>query len=250
MRFRGVNRRGARDQAKKPVPLDQRFAALFQAGDSWFDADSVATSGGKVVSFVDRRDATHLLTQANPTYQVSTPAASAAFNNKSTAAFSNAFYLSNRPTSSWVFLHGLSEVYTVTKYNYAGLGVFLETWNAGNGYQLYTANPGDAAFTIYRPTTGEGLTVTGLSGASPAVTHTVIEATQASIKITGKTEQSRAVTGTAAAAGKPLALGARGAGSVPWVGELRSMYIFQRVLTAAERATVEAYIVADCGVVL
>lgn len=250
MRTRGVSRRAAREQTKKPgQTLAQQFSALFQTGDSWFDADNVATSGGKVVSFVDRRDGAHLLTQADTTYQAGVPSTSALFGGKNVASLSAHYYQSNRAASAWSYLNGVSEVYIVARYNFAALGVLLETASGStNGYLLFSSNPGDLAFWVWRPTTLVAAGQTSLSGVAASVTRTVVQSGQMGLKVTGKTEATSVISESTPGAAKTLAFGARAAANSPWVGEFRSLYTFQRNLTAPERAIVEAYIIADCGV--
>ncbi len=88
-----------------------QFRALFTPGvDSWFDADNVNVSSGNTVSWIDVMDSTHLLQQASSSSQADAPAADASFGGSKTVLFNGTLdeYTSNRPASSWAFLHGAS----------------------------------------------------------------------------------------------------------------------------------------------
>lgn len=188
-----------------------------------FTADYYAVDGvtGKVASFIDWNDATHLLAQSSSLLQVALPAAHADYAGKLCATFTGAErYVSNRAGASWNYLsNGTSmsvhAVCTPTATNTR----LCSTRNAGNGFLLgIQAGPSWLAYIQGGPSPGVARPLNLASmwsfrftdgGGSPEYTD----------KITGFS----AVTGdatTPTASGLTLTLGANPDGTLGYVGRI------------------------------
>lgn len=260
-RFPSLPRARARSSAAAAKPIAAQFSALFfkdiggVAGESdiWLDASNVAVDGtsGKVRSFVDYVDATHVVTQTNATYQVALPSADADIAQALSASFTNHFYQSNRAASAFVSLAQAATILALfTPTSFAGTGVLAETWSSGNAFSTSIAGTtGALNLAIYRPTTTQSVASVGTNVINvPRQVLYRIRPALIQVAATGLTTNGLVVTGTAAAAGKALVLGARSAGSVGMTAKLRSWYAFRRVLTLAEESVAQQFARVQTGV--
>lgn len=267
-----MDRRGGRTQNAKVVPLATRFAALFTAGDIWFDADNYTVDGvsGKVASFVDYRDPTHVISQPNAAEQVAVPSTDASLNAKTSALFTSAErYLSNRAAAAWAFLHdgtghdafyvyvpttagAVNCIATTLDANAAfpntQVGYAADTYTSGGqGQEMYVCNGTGGTKPVYDAGSGQirPLNVGTYqetffsSTGSPQWGHLN--------KTVSAGSGSVAATLSSSAPNNALVLGASPGvlSRMRW----RAMYVFRRVLTAAEKNVVRQYIQATTGVV-
>jgi len=236
------------------------FRALFQkniggvsgTSDMWVDANLYSLDGvsGKVQSLVDYIDNTHGLNQSTAANQAAVPVTSASFNNQLTLTFTDSCYQSNRSTALWTFLQNTSDIFMVFRNtSYPATGVYLETFNFGDGFNGATSTSATMGAALYR----SGATLSGAVTASAVPTTPLfyrcsIRPTTLQLKLTGQSQLSASPTGTATTAGKSLCLGARAASVLPWKAEFCALWIFRRGLSTAERTIMESYALAKYGV--
>ncbi len=239
-------------------PKADPFLALFQVGDSWFDADNVNTASGQTVEFIDVIDPTHFLTQATSSNRAASPATDALFAGANCVLFdgSNDYYLSNRPTSAWTYLHdgsGCTIFAVFEKVSAAAFShVIWSTWT----------NTGTGGFWHYGPDGYWSVKTTGLGAiadtADPSVGATYTEAQFASslapTELRGRIKNGSAATSTpngslyATAPARSLTLGCLFPGANHYAGKFRALYCFKRILTTPERAIVQSKIQTQTGI--
>lgn len=241
-------------------PLDA--VLVLAAGRPVFTADFYVVDGvsGKVRSWVDQSDPSHVLDQANTARQVPLPAAHADFGGALCATFNdNGLYLSNRPASAWRFCHdgtgvswyctltGLENPWTASRFVWGTLTgggttfALLLGGNAANGFRHEISN----GAVIYNPTAAAGTTPTYVSAhfalsENPDVLYQLKSATVNNSDVTG--------VPSAGDSSSTLILGANSAFSGNF-GRFRFRNLmFFPLLSAPERAIVEAYIQTDTGI--
>lgn len=254
--------------------LTQRFGDLFRSGDSWFDANNVTTSGGKVVSFVDYISTSHTLTQGNSSLRVAAPIAVAALAGKRAVQPTSAeYYDSTRPPSAWKYLHdgtGCEYYHVFIGDSSAGdqtlhatcnivagsttIGSFAETnFVAGNllgGYFVTngTTSPANgriiatSGFLLQTGGAGNSLLCGGWykEGAGTDFTVYVNAASATSGSTSGAPSASNPTNTLRLFQNYGTAFGFKGV----W----HAAYYFQRVLTGPERLLLQKYIQSTAGV--
>lgn len=247
----------------QPLGLAAQFRALFREDgggkDSWFDADNVTSDGGtKLYSWNDRIDATHLLYQPTSGAQCSLPVADASFANAKTATLNGTSntYVSSRAASAFTFMHDGTGVEIVGCYRLdtTSSSVWWSSWAPSvSGWAAHYVNIGywavhltssDAIINL-----GAGALPSGVADYSVFSFSTadspMLRAYRKSAQI-GSLASAVPYTGAATA---PLRIGNLGAGTTDWFnGRIRALYLFRRVLTAAEKTVYRSYIQADTGI--
>ncbi len=247
MRSRRAIRRTS--QQRPPVATDP-FLALFQAGDSWFDAGSVTIDGvsGKVASWVDRMDPSHLLSQGVSGNQCAAPVADVSFGGALTCTFTNGAYVSNRAAAQWSFLHsGTGAEWTIV-FKRTGAGALILAGNGASSPRsvMFAINE-DSGYQVQNATSLLVANPTSL-GAAPLSTATystqVLGASTFEFlsKSTLTASGAHGATPSASASPSPFALGAYADNSTPFLGGIAACFIWKRVLSAPQRATRDAYI--------
>lgn len=210
--------------ASRRDPQFNYLLALAQ-GRPVFTADYYAVDGvsGKVASFIDWNDFSHLLVQATSGNQVAIPAVHADFAGKLCADFTGAQrYVSNRPTASWLYLSDGSSMSVLTVCTPTATNTRLcSTRNSANGFLLgIQAGPSWLAFISGGPGPGFGRALNLPSmwafrftdgGGTPEYTA----------KVTGFTALvGDSTTPTAGPPAGPLVLGSNPDASLPFVGRV------------------------------
>ncbi len=249
---------GAMDDEGAPS-IDQTITAL--SPFAWLRADSYNVSSGKVTAFVDKAQPGHVMQQSTPANQVATPAPNAALNGQLSAAFVTASatnYTSSLPASAWTFLHDGSGATVIFLWVPNTATQFQTCWATLAG----TTTPGAMLENVSNASNGIGHFVGG-SGVvavnrSTAGSFTVGAATYFETSLSAaawRTAQKGTQTGTgapgtlsSAAPANTLALGRRANGTEAASIGFGDLLIFNRVLTAPERATFAAYALARYGI--
>lgn len=222
---------------------------------AWFRADSFTESGGKVTAFIDKMNAANSLSQATPAKQVNSPTADAAMANASTATFNGAVdtfsYLSNLPASSWTFMHNGLGADTFCAYvPVTPSGSSVAVWST---YSVSATGPGARFTTTTGNTFGLNSGATTYGNTTNAATNTDGVGTYAEwyfkqADAPNNQTWTKAVAGatnafvtvpSAAAPAHGLTLGANGGLGVSM--RFADLLIFNRTITAPERATIQAY---------
>lgn len=252
-----------------PAELAAAFRALFRAdkdgADAWFDAESyeVDPLTGKVLRFVDRLDREHGLVQRDPAAQVALPSPDLlAWGGAVTAPFTGTeWYVSSRARGAWRFLHDGNGMEAITALvpTATTLMATIAT-RAGNavapGFTQYldvttaharsfVANDAGAGIAQYTGTA----TLNVLAAERPAYIDSAFGPSGLAHRVRGNLIASSAATG-AASTRDPAAslwLGADSATTKRASMRWRATYLFRRVLSATERAIVQAYIEASSG---
>jgi hypothetical protein len=229
---------------------------------SWVRADTYTSAGGKVTAFLDKVLPGHSMAQANASFQVVNPVPDANFNGQLTATLDTSitakFYQSNLAASAWSFLT-------------SGVGAELRVVHSGgtiNGGVLWSTKDGSAVGRgVFMQTSGTQMRLHMANGVAQMIdsvgppTFSVDAALHTGFSyLEGATPSdwykfvgSGNVTGTTTAAPDPgaplgpLTLGAAVSGSFPFDGRWTDLISFNRVLTAAERAIVQAYMLSRYG---
>lgn len=257
--------RSRRKPNRLPLTTAQRFASLFTANDSWFDADNVAVDGSsRVTGWVDYMDPTHQLAQANTGLMSPTPTVDAALAGaKSTSFAGGKWYESNRAASAWKHLHdGTGSEWMMVYVPSASNNTFLATCNAAGatvGYYV-SATTGSSSNLASSILNGSGSS-TFVFGSCP-----VVNGTGTYLGVSVRTAQHLVThRGTAAGSNTPAALssadplstlrvgaGTTGPGSAAGLNpadyRLHAVYVWKRVLTASERATVQSFVLSKTGI--
>lgn len=258
--------------AEPGLSLAQQFRALFRddggtAKDSWFDADKVNPTSDKIYSFEDHIDASHSLVQSTASAQVALPTADAALNGAKSAPFlttSQNRYVSTRPASAWAYLSNgtgvtiyltfvptsvsvtgfpictrtLTGTSTDTGAHMAVINAAVHTGCTAGGGVVFTSGGGTGgAFAIGTPTY---VSSRYLEGAMPEW----ILAQRGAVMSSGNSS----IAPSASAPGTTLSVGASFSGGAPAPMRFRALYLFRRVLSAAEDAIVKQYIAVDTGI--
>lgn len=226
---------------------------------SWTRADYYSTSGGKATAFLDKSLPGHAMTQGTVANQASNPAADGYMNNQLAANFSAHRYGSSFPLAAWDFftLYGKAyEVFLVANWkgpNPSVTEILLTTRSASGGsgasfgrlttgqscHQTQTASVGIV------PTSSTGPVMTGI-----AVVQDFYASSTGYLTRVVKTDTSSGALSAAPDGVAPLGtlyLGARDSGLAPANCYWAEALIFNRVLTAAERAEVRKYMFARYG---
>jgi hypothetical protein len=245
----------------QPLGLAAQFRALFREDtgkDSWFDADAVTSDGGtKLYSWNDRIDATHVLYQATSGAQCNLPAADASFANAKAAVFngSSHLYVSTRAASAFTFLHDGTGMEVVGVFNIDNTAnmVLWSTWpnaSAGGGWHYVNLTHWEV-----RLVSADAILDCGLMPANVGTYSAVSFTTADSPQMRGYRKSAQ--VGTTAAGGPyatapviTLRIGNLGPGITAgmFAGRLRALYLFRRVLNAAEKTTYRSFIQADTGI--
>lgn len=245
--------------------LAAQFRALFREDgggkDSWFDADSVTSDGGsKLYSWNDRIDATHLLFQATSGGQCNLPTADASFANAKTATFNGTsnVYVTTRAAAAFTFIHNGagSEVIGVFWPNTPSTNVVLwSTYKSGApSVRHYT----DLGYWALRVQGGGDALINAGAGSLPYNTalYDVFSLSSADAPQMRGYHKSTQI-GSVASVGTPgtappddlFTFGNLFPGATNWfTGRVRALYLFRRVLSAAEKTTYRSYIQADTGI--
>jgi hypothetical protein len=247
----------------RPRGTAARFRALFRTDpvgvmDAWIDAGSTSNISSKVYGLIDRIDPSHLFVQSTASIQSPLPVADASMANALTIALVAAsWYESTRAKAAWQrFTNGTgAEVTTVFAPTSLHTGMLI-----GNSDLADVGTIAFFSFLTSAPAINTGVYNAGsvafqkASGAyatnvptyytdawlMPNAEHFLKET---ALPVT-------AVTGTPAT-GTPtyaMRMGGASTGNYWLQGRWRASYLFHRVLTAAERAVRQAFIVADTGI--
>lgn len=253
---------GQRLMMARPLSLAAQFRALFREDgggkDAWFDADNVTSDGGtKLYSWNDRIDPTHLLYQATSGAQCNLPVADANFANAKTATFNGTsnFYITTRALSAFTFLHDGTgaEVIVTLRFNTASDTCIWSTWPNGaqGGAWHYHRTAG---WVVSTPGGSEVLAITG-SVPNATSTYTVYSLSNTDApKARGYNKSTQIASSSpasfyATAPTRTFLVGdlAPAAGAA-FLGQLRSLYLFRRVLSAADKTIYRSFIQADTGI--
>jgi hypothetical protein len=232
-------------------------------GRPLFTADRYTVDGisGRVRSFVDWNDPTHELVQINASYQVPIPTAIAGFNGKLVASFSSHVYQSNRPAISFSYA---SDGVSCERLFLAAAPVAPATYNVADattftlatGFQGYWSVDGfgqnmpNGTSQVYQEPLLGGLVV---GAATPIfVRHENAVSPQWEIRkgsVLLKSGNYAAPCGTTA--DQPLTLGANSfpvPSALPAAMSWAAWGLFP-ALTTVQRATVQAWMQSEYGVV-
>jgi hypothetical protein len=252
------------------APRTNVFRGLFQkdiggvsgASDVWIDSSFVTAPSGKVVSFTDYIDSTHVFSQATTAKQALVPAADAALSNALSVDFpgtSTCVYYSNRPASLWANYdcfsgHEFELVAVGVPTNVSTAGFWMSSRNSADGVTLFV-NGGQVAMQL-RVNSGANILVNVATGGT--LTAGVGCYMNATANASGYTLNNRGQTGLTGALAatpvsstpeSPLAIGARAIGeSNPGYFRLRAMYAFRRKLSAAHETVKQGWIQRETGV--
>lgn len=235
-----------------------RTVLALSASRPIFTADYYAVDGvtGKVASFIDWNDATHLLAQATSARQVPAPTVDSALNGRLAAVFSGGqVYESNKTASFFNYLnatpHYTQLVLKPTNTSFAiwaevGLGTPPDYWNLINNTGVqYNFARGGTGNTITRGGTVVANTPLAIAAWADSSVPT------RSLRVSGDTTTTAgAVSGTAGAITAALSLGSRknlaaGASNMNW----RSL-VLCGLLTSDQRQTMATWVKQDSGLVL
>lgn len=220
---------------------------------AWFRADSYTPNGATIAAFVDKMDAAHTLAHAAGV-QANAPTADAALNSQLSATIvgpsAGVSYLSSKATSAWRFLHDGTGAETFSVY--VNLAAALSTvWSTfataatGPGARFTQStdaiNQLNSGAATYGTVTNPGVNAVGVGFYNDW-------AFQQAMAPNNNLTWNKSVAGAVANfADVPnpgdssygFRLGANSAGSTNH--RFGEVLIFNRVLTAPERATVQAY---------
>jgi hypothetical protein len=245
-----MGRRGG--VAPQVVTLTQRFVALFEANDGRYEA----VSGSNILT--DQVDGSRTLAVGSGV--VANAAADADYGGKPSLALTGTQYLeSNQATSFWPSLHNGAGatfilVHRVTAADSADRYLF-STCNAStgqNGITCLARGPATSITGVYVCNASGGFAHAGDPFGATVLTPTYLDfsITSGANGLVIRRKSSTLYTATlggpsASSPERTLRIGANSAAS----GQLtvRSVYHWRRVLTAAERSIVQAYILADSG---
>ncbi len=251
------NRRSVRRQQFK---TGISISSLVQAGDSWFTADSYNVDGvsGKVASFVDQNDATHLLAQGNTALQSAVSSTDSALAGKLSTKFTaSGGYVSNRAASAWSHIHsgaGFTGVLVGVASSVTGTnGIYGTRGATGEGLQVYgsSATVRSGLYTAAGNPIADGLD--GSLALNASFVHITANATAGSPQFSQRVGAagtprtgSYAVAVDSTAPDSSLTLGSLGA-VFAGTFNFRHLFLFKRYLTVAEQNLLLAFILADCG---
>lgn len=260
----GLSRRVGRGGGRLS-PLEDSIRNLLPYSFVETDYYSIDGVSGKVSAFLDKVKpgtgikaitAAHAMAQATSAQQVSIPATYAGLNGRLVATFGGSqYYQSNSPASSWTFMHDGSgaEAFIVFEKTGGATYYLLATNNAlaGFNWQTSTSLPGtvlDAAggFVIFA-NSGAATWANEKYASMSYSTASTPDYSQFLRTAAAGTDNNR-LTPAATAPQGSLMLGASTAASAPFVGVIASVMIWNRVLTATERAIVRSYISKKYGV--
>ncbi len=243
-----------------PTP-EQLVAALLPF--SWARATNVTTSGGFTTELLDLAHATNKFTQASAPLQAATPASQAAAGGQLCVSFTAAQkYGSNLPASSWSFLHSGSgmHVFHIAVPRTTGTRVQLSTQAAGpaaasRGLALYcfaTAG-GTAAAVSSNGTAALYDTQTILAPVNAVVCreyfHSSAGSPQRGALKNGVLSDSGAELNAPSASDPAGTLFIGGSvGATSSYEDWAETIIFNRVLSAQDRAVVGAYTLSRYGI--
>jgi hypothetical protein len=252
------------------------LAALFRRGfyaniggtpgvsDALFDAGYYNVDGGtgKVGSFIDYIDTTHLLAQAVSGSQVAIPTNNAAFASAKGGSFLGGtidgvpdHYVSNRAASAFSYIisgNGCDVSLTMSPTSITGLSIYLCTISNSvvNGIQLYASS--DSAVCGYWAGSSANVTVSTALAVGVGKHHRFsfvgADTPRLNYLLNGVNVGSASPLTTASDGERPLTLGARDGGSSPGLFDFRQVALHQRKLTNAERAVEAAYTTATTGI--
>ncbi len=244
------------------------FRALFQkdiggvagVSDSWFDADLVDSSAGKVVSFKNYIDQTQLFTQAVAGNRVNDPVADASFNNAKTCTFTatTEYYISSLAASFFTFEHAGTgaENFVTFLPAVAGAGVLLGNASGANPTAQIDVTGGKASYVVRNAfpvplvinTVGTS-TITGLA-TYINTSYSLTQIPQWSLRVKTAQEASGAVAVAPVATDPavPMSLGSLGTGGVLFNGRFRAAYMLRRYFTSGERTIAQQFIRSQTGI--
>lgn len=274
-----MSRRPSRSGRRGPFTtrsLSARVEALFAAaGGSIFRASRYAVDGvsGKVASFVDLVDPTHVLAQATGAAQTALPAANGAAGNALTAPFAGTqYYASSRAPSAWKKLHDGTGVEIVAVFVAgADAGTEKVVWSTGVDASIYTSvqvgayhqyrsgASGDfgwfASNGAARILTGAGnIATTVTAGAGIYSDLSYVEGAAAAQEWIARNKSATIFNGDSIAApsaadpAATLTLGANSTGTNGGTFGFHSLWFLPRVMTAAERTLFQQMIQAETGI--
>ncbi len=165
------------------------------------------------------------LAQASAPLQCVTPAPSANFGGRYSAAFPAApYYVSDAAASFWSFLNnGDGFAIVLAKTTTAGIQVILETTSASTTGISFRIQASNYNHLVYRSGALVGVGMTSAANTNANQLRVAIDATTQYLKKTGSAETSIPLTGTPSAPQTTLYLGAR-AGSFPVDGEVAGIF--------------------------
>jgi hypothetical protein len=226
--------------------------------DVWWDGSYVAIDGGgKVSDAIDYIDNAHTLRQASMgALQVAAPVADAAMANALSLPFvGTQVYQSTRAASLFSYLNNTpSRIIVCAKPTSAtGVQIILETWPGSSISAVsMSANTTTLNAAIYRATGGgqSASIVSGWIAGTAKIYSAAWDTTaspQARLRASGMTDGTLAtITGATGTATLTFTFGARNGPSLFLSANVRAIYLFHGLTTAAE-AVVYARIQADTG---
>jgi hypothetical protein len=282
MRRDGLNRR---EGDIRGFDLDRRanLAALFASVRTIFDVTSGGQRGsvftsdyyaldggtGKVSDFVDYIDNTHTLHQGTSAQQAAVPATDANLRGAKSTTFANQWYDSTRAASLWKYLHDGTGMTIINVFvpNTASNGFYsvcgtVSGLNIDTGVGLYHRWLHGATRTVYLYVSRASATRTVSAQVASLATlgQNVGSVTDCSYQEATSPEYNvrianvSVVSGSSAAAPSAanpdatLRLGADVLGGQPAAMRWRATLLAPKTLSAAERAAVYAWILADTGI--
>ncbi len=216
------------------------------------------TPGGGVLAFVDWNDPTHLLLQTTQGLQVRAPALDPKYHGKGSVTFSAHRYISTRAASAWNFLHyGPCTVWTTC--DFASISSAGRIWETGGG-----ANPDATDFIrntsimqwhLIRGSTATTTQRSGLTTNTPYAFEAVLDTTLNPAMVLRTSGQATVTTASvggtpASLAGTTFRWGVTAAGTFAFTGTTRHLFMSTPSVSAAELATVRAYLYADSRLVV
>jgi hypothetical protein len=217
---------------------------------SWPRADAYNTAASKVTAWLDRARPGHTIGQASSSNQVANPATDAALLNALSAPFTGTqYYDSSLAAAAWAFMHGDHTAYDVfVPTDATNTSILRATINTGTGvstgHQITIGAGSINQCAVWNGSTLLGFAApTGLINSTGYATRTRLSGTALEQRI-GATAVNATLSG-ATAPGAPVftfVLGTRGNRAVPFKGRWADTLMFNRVLTAAEDARVQSYL--------
>lgn len=223
---------------------------------SWVRADAANVSGGKVLSFNDKARPGHTYAQGNGTLQAPTPASVAGFGNQLVVSpAGTAYYDSSLAPAAWTFAHaGVTGITAANVFQQGTSGrMLMTTWNGGSFPGIQVGGTTFAALTA-APANGAIVTDGGVGTGTPTftkITHKTSLSPSAAFWRKGTrtvTQASDALALSSAVPPGPLRLFAYRNNTAVLDGLWADGLVFDRALTNAELARIDAYVLARYGI--
>lgn len=253
MSRRNGRRLDRRNHAPRAVGIAAQFAALYASGDSWFDADKMSGS-----DLVDYRDPTHLL--ALGAGSLSAPAADALFGGAKSLIYTGTqSSVSTRAPSTWKYLHTGAGSTVFFVWAPTAVTATSVPWGDNVGVSNGAVTSTTSGVHSYAITGNAGVVANG-AGVSPVVVNTAYayeyrfataNTPNWEMLRSGVSQVSGANSFTPSTADPTgtLTIGSGIGGTLFCSMRFRAIYLFQRLLSTPDRATVRAFITAQTGLV-